>query len=100
MDKTNKEAFNPKNQALGLPMPKFAHVSLILAPDRSKLSKRHGATSVSQVIQDCIICISSCVFPFPAVRIDLTKESTNLGFEKNDLLFYSAIEFTFIFFIH
>lgn len=31
-------------------MPNFAHVSLILAPDRSKLSKRHGATSVGQVI--------------------------------------------------
>ncbi|PKI79232.1 hypothetical protein CRG98_000352 [Punica granatum] len=29
-------------------MPYFAHVSLILAPDRSKLSKRHGATSVGQ----------------------------------------------------
>jgi glutamyl-tRNA synthetase len=29
-------------------MPQFGHVSLILAPDRSKLSKRHGATSVGQ----------------------------------------------------
>lgn len=36
-------------QALDFPMPYFAHVSLILAPDRSKLSKRHGATSVGQV---------------------------------------------------
>ncbi|CAM6111056.1 unnamed protein product [Calypogeia fissa] len=35
-------------QALGFPMPLFGHVSLILAPDRSKLSKRHGATSVGQ----------------------------------------------------
>ncbi|OAY64540.1 Glutamate--tRNA ligase, chloroplastic/mitochondrial [Ananas comosus] len=34
--------------ALGFPVPSFAHVSLILAPDRSKLSKRHGATSVGQ----------------------------------------------------
>ncbi|CAK9277631.1 unnamed protein product [Sphagnum jensenii] len=34
--------------ALGFPMPQFGHVSLILAPDRSKLSKRHGATSVGQ----------------------------------------------------
>ncbi|KAM3685192.1 hypothetical protein ACJW31_11G099400 [Castanea mollissima] len=32
----------------GFSMPSFAHVSLILAPDRSKLSKRHGATSVGQ----------------------------------------------------
>lgn len=28
--------------------PVFAHVSMILAPDRSKLSKRHGATSVQE----------------------------------------------------
>lgn len=34
--------------ALGFKRPEFAHVSLILAPDRSKLSKRHGATSVGQ----------------------------------------------------
>lgn len=34
--------------ALGWSMPQFAHVSMILAPDRSKLSKRHGATSVQE----------------------------------------------------
>ena len=34
--------------ALGFSMPSFAHVSLILAPDRSKLSKRHGATYVGK----------------------------------------------------
>ena len=32
--------------ALGFEVPKFGHVSLILAPDHSKLSKRHGAASV------------------------------------------------------
>ena len=35
-------------QALGITPPQFAHVSMILAPDRSKLSKRHGATSVQE----------------------------------------------------
>merc|ERR1719379_1986843 len=34
--------------ALKRPRPTFAHISLILAPDKSKLSKRHGATSVGQ----------------------------------------------------
>jgi len=34
--------------ALGYEMPIFAHVPMILAPDRSKLSKRHGATSVEE----------------------------------------------------
>ena len=33
-------------QALGAPVPVFAHVPLILGPDRTRLSKRHGATSV------------------------------------------------------
>ncbi|MBI2053382.1 MAG: glutamate--tRNA ligase [Candidatus Sungbacteria bacterium] len=33
-------------EALGFPIPHYAHLPLILGPDRSKLSKRHGATSV------------------------------------------------------
>jgi glutamyl-tRNA synthetase len=33
--------------ALGAAPPVFAHVPLILGPDRTRLSKRHGATSVS-----------------------------------------------------
>jgi len=32
--------------ALKFPHPYFAHISLIFAPDRTKLSKRHGATSI------------------------------------------------------
>ena len=34
-------------QALGLKPPKFAHVPLVLGMDRAKLSKRYGASSVS-----------------------------------------------------
>jgi nondiscriminating glutamyl-tRNA synthetase len=34
-------------RAMGWSVPRFAHVSLILGQDRTKLSKRHGATSVS-----------------------------------------------------
>ncbi|MBC8015164.1 MAG: glutamate--tRNA ligase [Sporomusaceae bacterium] len=34
--------------ALGFSVPEFGHISLILAKDRSKMSKRHGATSVDQ----------------------------------------------------
>jgi len=33
-------------QALGYPVPEFAHVPMILGADKSRLSKRHGATSV------------------------------------------------------
>jgi glutamyl-tRNA synthetase len=32
--------------ALGWTPPRFAHLSIILGPDKAKLSKRHGATSV------------------------------------------------------
>lgn len=35
-------------EALGLSIPQFAHLPLILGPDKSKLSKRHGAISVSE----------------------------------------------------
>lgn len=35
-------------QALGYNTVQFAHVPMILAPDRSKLSKRHGATSIEE----------------------------------------------------
>ena len=34
--------------ALGRPTPAFAHVPLILGPDKKRLSKRHGATSVME----------------------------------------------------
>jgi glutamyl-tRNA synthetase len=33
-------------QAMGAKLPVFAHVPLILGPDKTRLSKRHGATSV------------------------------------------------------
>ena len=32
--------------ALDYPLPRFGHVSMILGPDKGRLSKRHGATSV------------------------------------------------------
>ena len=35
-------------EALGLPAPTFAHLSMILGGDGKKLSKRHGATSVEE----------------------------------------------------
>ena len=35
-------------EALGAPVPTFAHISMILGADGKKLSKRHGATSVEE----------------------------------------------------
>lgn len=39
-------------EALGAPRPHYTHLPLILAPDRSKLSKRHGAVAVTEYRDD------------------------------------------------
>ena len=39
-------------EALGFEVPRFGHLGMILAPDRSKLSKRHGATAVSDFVKE------------------------------------------------
>ena len=39
-------------EALGAEVPRFGHLGMILAPDRSKLSKRHGATAVSDFVKE------------------------------------------------
>jgi len=38
--------------ALGAPLPQYAHLSMILGGDGTKLSKRHGAVSVMQYHED------------------------------------------------
>jgi glutamyl-tRNA synthetase len=35
-------------EALGFPLPAFAHVPMILGKDKQKLSKRHGAASITE----------------------------------------------------
>ncbi len=42
-------------QALGQALPVFAHVPLILGPDKTRLSKRHGATSVIAYKEEGIV---------------------------------------------
>src|SRR5208283_792856 len=42
-------------QALGASLPVFAHVPLILGPDKTRLSKRHGATSVMAYREEGIV---------------------------------------------
>ncbi len=52
-------------KALGLPLPVFAHLPLILGEDRSKLSKRHGAVSVMQYKEEGFL--SDALFNFLAL---------------------------------
>jgi len=44
--------------AFGAPVPRFAHQSLILGPDKKKLSKRHGVTSVLQFRDDGFLSLA------------------------------------------
>lgn len=42
-------------QALGWQPPQFAHLSMVMGEDNTRLSKRHGATSVEQFAQEGIL---------------------------------------------
>ena len=43
---TNTPRQIPIFNALGFPLPRFGHLPMILGPDKARLSKRHGATSI------------------------------------------------------
>lgn len=49
-------------EALGWQLPTFAHLPLVLGPDRTRLSKRHGATSVAQMRAGGILPEALCNF--------------------------------------
>ncbi|UCG50644.1 MAG: glutamate--tRNA ligase [Candidatus Latescibacterota bacterium] len=49
-------------EALDLPIPQFGHLPLILAEDKSKLSKRHGASSVGEL--RAMGCLAGAVFNY------------------------------------
>ena len=71
-------------EALGKTPPQFAHLPLILAPDRSKLSKRHGAVAVVDYKKDylpeaIINFLGSMSFTFS--KEILTKEEMMGEFE-------------------
>ena len=38
--------------ALGFEPPQFAHLPMIMGPDRAKLSKRHGATAIGEYVDE------------------------------------------------
>ena len=50
---TNKQILLYK--ALQWPVPRFGHIPLILGPDKVRLSKRHGAASVGELIEQGVL---------------------------------------------
>ena len=76
-------------EALGFTKPLFAHVPVILAPDRSKLSKRHGATSVAEFrkggyLPDAMVNFLSL--------LGLTHEESTEIYTRGDLTLHFTIE--------
>ena len=64
-------------EAMGWPLPVYAHLPLILGPDGKKLSKRHGATGVEEY--------QKMGYPAPAMRNYLAR----LGWSHGDDEFFT-----------
>ncbi len=71
-------------EGLELDPPKFAHLSLILAPDRTKLSKRHGATSLAEFVDQGYLPDALCNF------LTLLGWSSPTADEEGTLEFFSS----------
>ncbi len=76
-------------QALGFEPPVMAHLPLILGPDRSKLSKRHGATSLIEYKEKGYL--PEAMINFLALLGWSLDEKTEL-FSVNDLIEHFVLE--------
>ncbi len=77
-------------QALGLKLPIFGHVPMILGPDRQKLSKRHGARAVIEYEEDGLLpqALINCLVRLGWSRGDqelFTLEELVRHFDGNNL---------------
>jgi glutamyl-tRNA synthetase len=84
-------------EALGKPVPSFAHVPMILGPDGKRLSKRHGATAVGEYAGEGIL--PEAMFNFLALlgwspgddREVLTQEELVEAFSLDRILKKSSV---------
>ncbi len=75
-------------QALGYDPPLFAHVPMILGPDRTRLSKRHGATSVLAYREEGYL--PEALFNF-LVRLGWSHGDQEI-FSREELIKYFSLE--------
>jgi glutamyl-tRNA synthetase len=76
-------------QAFGWEPPHFAHLPMILNPDKSKLSKRHGATSVTELRDQGYL--PEVVLNFLALLGWSLDDKTDI-FSKEELVRHFSIE--------
>jgi len=75
--------------ALGKTVPLFAHMPMILGPDKSKLSKRHGATSVTEYGEKGIV--AEAMFNFLTL-LGWSPKSEQEIFTKEELIAQFQLE--------
>jgi len=75
--------------ALGFPPPQFAHLPIILGPDRAKLSKRHGVTSILEFREQGYL--PQAMINFLSLLGWALDEKTEL-FTKEELVKYFTLE--------
>ncbi|MCS7180311.1 MAG: glutamate--tRNA ligase [bacterium] len=76
-------------RAIGAELPQFAHMSMTLGPDRTRLSKRHGATSVRAYREEGYL--PEAFFNYIALLGWGTTESREI-FTKEELINEFSIE--------
>lgn len=76
-------------KALGYPILKFAHLPMILGPDGSKLSKRHGATAVGEYEEAGYLPQTMLNF---LTLLGWSYDDKTTIFSKNDLINKFSIE--------
>lgn len=69
-------------EALGFKKPEYVHLPLILGPDKSKLSKRHGATSIKDYkkmgyLPEAMVNFMALLGWHPKEKIEEEKEEVN-----------------------
>jgi nondiscriminating glutamyl-tRNA synthetase len=74
-------------EALGFPLPVFAHLALVMGPDHSPLSKRHGATSVAEFrskgyLPEALVNYLALIGWSPRGRADDSQGSTARGHDE------------------
>lgn len=76
-------------EALGLELPEFAHVPLILGADRSRLSKRHGAVAVGHYRDEGYL--ADAMFNYLALIGWAYDDKTEL-FTRDELIRYFTLD--------
>ena len=76
-------------EAFGFEMPELVHLPIILGPDRSKLSKRHGATSILHYRDEGYL--SAAMLNFLA-RLGWSLDDSTEILSKDDLLKYFSLD--------